>query len=128
MQAQRLHEAGAAGALAQRGHPQERVADDDAQAELLAPIAFGDDDDAGDPRGVRAQPPAVDEAEQGVGEGEAGFSFSVFSKASTWQSLRELQVTTVDDVANLSLNATSGFPPFSKSGPELPQDQGSSVS
>ena len=68
VQAQRLHEAGPAGALAERGHSQERVADDDAQAELGV-AACGD---AGDPRGVRAQPPAVDEAEQGVGEGEAG--------------------------------------------------------
>ena len=74
MQAQRLHEAGAASAGAERGHGGERVAHDVAQAEL-APIALGskgDGDDAGDPRGVRAQPPAVDEAEQGVGEGEAG--------------------------------------------------------
>ena len=72
MQAQGLHEAGAAGALAQRGHSQEQVADDDAQAEL-APAPFGrDDDNARDPRRVWAQPPAVSEAEQGVGEGEAG--------------------------------------------------------
>ena len=70
VQAQRLHEAGAAGARAQRGHGGERVAHDDAQAELAPIIAC--DDDAGHPRRVRAQPPAVGEAEQGVGEGEAG--------------------------------------------------------
>ena len=68
VQAQGFHEAGAAGAGAERGHGGERVAHDDAQAEL-APIACGDD--AGDPRRERAQPPAVGEAEQGVGEGEA---------------------------------------------------------
>ena len=75
VQAQRLHEAGAAGARAQRGHGGDRVAHDDAQAELVAPIALGskgEGDDARDPRGVRAQPPPVGEAEQGVGEGEAG--------------------------------------------------------
>ena len=61
VQAQGLHEAGAAGAGAERGHGGERVAHDDAQAELpLAP--FGRDDNAGDPRGVRAQPPPVGEA------------------------------------------------------------------
>ena len=73
MQAQGLHEAGAAGAGAERGHGGERVADDDAQAELAPLGSQGrDGDNARDPRGVRAQPPAVGEAEQGVGDGEAG--------------------------------------------------------
>ena len=69
MQAQRLHEAGAAGAGAQRRHRGERVAHDDAPAELFG-VACGSNNDAGQPRRVRAQPPAVDEAEQGFGEGE----------------------------------------------------------
>ena len=43
VQAQRLHEAGAAAAGAERGHSGERVVHDDAKAEL-APIAFGDGD------------------------------------------------------------------------------------
>ena len=59
---------------AQRRHRGERVAHDrdDAQAELVALRSKGDN--AGGPRRVRMQPPAVDEAEQGVGvgEGEAG--------------------------------------------------------
>ena len=48
-----------------RPWPGKRVAHDDAQAEL----AVACDDNARDPRGVRAQPPPVGEAEQGVGEG-----------------------------------------------------------
>ena len=58
VQAQGLHEAGAAGAGAERGHGGERVAHDDAQAEL----ALAACSDARDPRGVRAQPPPVGEA------------------------------------------------------------------
>ena len=47
----------------------------------------------------------------------------VFSKISGWQSLSELQVTTLDDVTNLSLrvHSSNGFIPISKSGPKLPQ-------
>ena len=75
VQVQRLHEAGAAGADAQRRHRQDRVADDDAQAELgLAPLGSQgrDGGDAGRPRLVRAQPLPIDEAEQGVREREPG--------------------------------------------------------
>ena len=55
---------------------------------------------------------------------------NVFSKFSpSWQSLSELQVTTLDDTTDLFLRSTYGFIPLSKSGflpllksgPELPQ-------
>ena len=51
------------------------------------------------------------------------FFFYVFYKISSWQSLSELQVITLDDVMNhcLQSQATYGFLPFLKSGPELPQ-------
>ena len=74
MQAQRLHEAAAAGAGAQRHHRGEQVVDHRAQTQLGA---LGADGNASHPGGVLAQ--AVDEAQQRVREREPGL---------VWRDLR----------------------------------------
>ena len=49
------------------------------------------------------------------------FFFYVFSKVSSWQSMSEFHVTTLDKVTELILNSTYQALSSSKSGPEMPQ-------
>ena len=51
------------------------------------------------------------------------FFFYVFSEKLSWQSLSELQVTTLGDMTDLFLQSTYGFLPLLnlKSGPDLPK-------
>ena len=51
------------------------------------------------------------------------FFFYVFSKVSSWQSMSEFQVTTLDDITALMINSTYQALDSSKSGPEMPQVQ-----
>jgi len=49
------------------------------------------------------------------------FFFYVFSKVSSWQSMKDLEVTTMDDVQELLMDAAYAVIPESRSGPSMPE-------